>query len=269
MSLIDTAFRDLRAAGRKTVMPFVTAGDPSLDVTAELLRRFANLGCGLAEIGFPYSDPIADGPVIQASYTRSLRNGTRPQDILAMVAETSPNLQMPLVGMVSFAIVRRRGLAAFVRDACDAGLAGLIVPDLPGDEAGELYEICRAHDLSLVPLVTPTSGDNRIASILQHGSGFVYFVSIAGITGERQAIPSSTLDRVRWLRQQTDLPICVGFGVSEPAQAATIAEVADGVIVGSAIVRRIAESPSPAAAAASAEQFVRELLAAVSPSPPA
>ncbi len=241
MSAIDQLFSQLRSTGRKAFMPFVTAGDPDLDFTARVLRQLVDSGASICEVGIPYSDPIADGPVIQASYTRALDRGIAVRDIFKTLGETTPALAAPVVTMVSYAIVYRHGPAAYVEAARRAGVAGAIVPDLPVEEAEELAEICRAADFSLIQLVTPTTPRERAVRIAKSSSGFLYYVSVTGITGERTELPSDLVENVAWLRGETDLPICIGFGISRPEHVRLLSPVADGLIVGSAIVRRIAE----------------------------
>ena len=242
MHSLHRLFPDLRQAGRKAFMPFITAGDPDLDFTADVIRELAARGCSLCEVGIPYSDPIADGPVIQASYTRALANKIKLHDIFAMLKRVSSEVSMPLVTMVSYAIVYRHGLEKYVADAKDAGVVGAIVPDLLVEEADALAAVCRAADFSLIQLVTPTTPRERAVRIARSSTGFLYYVSVTGITGERTELPPALLDNVAWLRGQTDLPICIGFGISQPAHVKLLAPVADGLIVGSALVRRIAEA---------------------------
>lgn len=244
MSRIDELFQQLRSQGQKAFMPFVTAGDPDLDFTAAVLTEMVKRGAHLCELGIPYSDPIADGPVIQESYTRALAHKIKLAQILEMLGGTAPNLSAPIVTMVSYAIILRHGLQQYVDDARRAGAAGAIVPDLPADEAGELAKICRKADFSLVQLVTPTTPRDRALRIAESSTGFLYYVSVAGITGERQALPNELIDNVGWLREQTPLPICIGFGISQSEHVKQLAPVADGLIVGSAIVRRIAKAAS-------------------------
>jgi tryptophan synthase alpha chain len=248
MSAIDTLFRELRSASRKALMPFVTAGDPDLDFTAAVIRRLAERGCGLVELGIPYSDSVADGPVIQASYTRALGHKIKLADILAMVGRLTAGekeikpVSLPIVTMVSYSIVYRHGLERYVADAKQAGAAGAIVPDLPVEEAGPLTDVCRREDFSLIQLITPTTPRDRAIRIAERSTGFIYYVSVTGITGERTALPPEIIENVGWLRGETPLPICIGFGISRPEHVRMLAPVADGLIVGSAIVRRIAEA---------------------------
>lgn len=265
MSVIDDLFRRLRSAGQKALMPFITAGDPDLEFTASLIRELAARGCTLCELGIPYSDPIADGPVIQASYTRALQKRIKLDEILQMTAALTPGLAMPIVSMVSYAVVHRHGLEKYVADAQTAGIAGAIVPDLLIEESAPLAEICRRQDFSLIQLVTPTTPRDRALRIAQASTGFLYYVSVTGITGERTELPAGLVENVGWLREQTELPICIGFGISTPNHVRLLAPVADGLIVGSAIVRRMAEAETRPREQVQAEigQVVAELLAAL------
>jgi tryptophan synthase alpha chain len=254
MTAIDKLFSDLRREKRKALMPFVTAGDPDLDFTAAVLKEVVGRGAHLCEVGIPYSDPIADGPVIQASYTRALEHKIKLADILKTLGEVAPKVAAPLVTMVSYAIVYRHGLERYVDDVKERGLAGLIVPDLPVEESAQLAAICGKQDISLIQLVTPTTPRERAVKIAATSTGFLYYVSVAGITGERNALPPELIDNVGWLRTQTELPICIGFGISRPEHVRLLAPVADGLIVGSAIVRRIA-----AAAEKPREEVIRDV----------
>jgi len=265
MSAIDEVFRTLRASKRKAFMPFVTAGDPDLEFTGAVLVELMKRGANLCELGIPYSDPIADGPVIQASYTRALDKKIKLKEIFAMLAHERKQLTAPVVTMVSYAIVLRHGLKAYVADARQAGVAGLIVPDLPTSEATELAKICGDQDISLIPLIAPTTSRERQAQIAKAASGFIYYVSVTGITGERMSLPQELFDNLKWLRGETDLPVCVGFGVSTPEHVKALAPVADGLIVGSAIVRRVAEAETRPREKVLAEigAYVAELVAAL------
>lgn len=265
MSSIDRLFADLRKTGRKAFMPFVTAGDPDLEFTADVVRRLAASGAALCEIGIPYSDPIADGPVIQASYTRALDRGVKLAGVFETLGPLARAVAAPLVTMVSYAIVYRHGLAAYAADAKGAGIAGLIVPDLPVEESGPLAEVCRREDLALIQLITPTTPKDRARRIAERTTGFIYYVSVTGITGERTELSPAVVDNVAWLRAQTELPICIGFGISLPEHVRLLAPVADGLIVGSAIVRRVAEAATRPRSEVLAEigRYVEDLVAAL------
>jgi tryptophan synthase alpha chain len=235
-------FAELRRQDRKAVAPFVTAGDPDLEATVEVLEALDRAGATLCELGVPYSDPIADGPVIQASYTRALAAGITLEALFAMARKATARVSMPILAMVSYSIIFRRGIDRFVADASAAGLAGFVVPDLPVEESDDLEAACSGAGLALVRLVTPTTPPERAEAIARRSTGFLYCVSVAGVTGARTALPEGLVDRVRWLRTKTDVPILVGFGISSPEQAREVAAVADGVIVGSALVRHLSEA---------------------------
>ncbi|MBI1322301.1 tryptophan synthase subunit alpha [bacterium] len=243
MNRIDALFARLRSEKRPALMPFLTAGDPDLETTKGLIEALSASGMAdMFEIGVPYSDPIADGPVIAASYNRALVKGVHVDEILACLkglrAGASP-VDAPFVTMISFAIVHRIGVAKYLDDAKTAGVDGLIIPDLPVEEADELAKLAATRDIKLIQLITPTTPRDRALAIAKSTTGFIYYVSVAGITGERRALPEDLKDKVTWLRGQTDLPICIGFGISEPEHVKMLAPVADGLIVGSAIVRRV------------------------------
>jgi tryptophan synthase alpha chain len=268
MNPIDTLFQRLRAESRKAFMPFVTAGDPDLAFTREVIPAVAAAGASLMEIGFPFSDPIADGPVIQASYTRALTYGLKLADIFDSLKRvtTTPGWQTPLVAMGSYSLIFKKGVAAFLDAAQAAGLSGAVVPDLPAEEADELATICRDRDFKLILLVTPTTSPQRAERIVKACSGFVYVVSVVGITGERSAVSAQARDVIGRLRGMTDLPLCVGFGVSRPEHVRELREVADGVIVGSALVRKLEAATTAdgrAKALAEVRATVQELSAAL------
>src|SRR5262245_37311086 len=244
MNPLDSLFARLRAAGRKAFIPFVTAGDPDADTTVRLGRALALAGASVLEIGFPYSDPIADGPVIQASYTRALERGTKLADVFAVARRLAdaPEFaggRVPLVGMVSFSLVHRRGPARFLDEAKAAGFSGAIVPDLPFEESDALAALAAGREFTLIQLVTPTPPPDRAVAIARRSTGFVYCVSVTGITGERERLPEDIRGQLALLRKHTDLPLCVGFGISRPEHVRILREHADGVIVGSALVRRM------------------------------
>lgn len=242
MNPIDDLFARLRSQGRKAFMPFATAGDPDLAATELLVRTLATSGASLIEIGFPYSDPIADGAVVQASYTRALDRGVRIDDIFACVRRLAGAAELkgvPLVGMVSYSLVHYRGPERFVAQAQEAGLSGAIVPDLPVEESDPLAKVAASRDFKLIQLVTPTTPRERAVRIAKASTGFLYCVSVTGITGERDRLPEQLVGQLAWLRKQTELPLCVGFGISRPEHVRMLRDVADGVIVGSALVRRM------------------------------
>jgi tryptophan synthase alpha chain len=260
MTTIDDLFVQLKSQGKKAFMPFITAGDPNMTFTRKVLRKLDDLGCSMAEIGIPYSDPIADGPVIQASYTRALAAKIKLKDIFSHVAQERPNLKMPLVSMVSYAIIHRHGPERYVDDALAAGFSGAIVPDLLVEESDSLANICRQKSFNLIQLVTPTTPRERALKIAEQSSGFLYFVSVTGITGERTQLPTDLVDRVSWLRERTPLPICIGFGVSKPEHVRLLAPVSDGLIVGSAIVRLLEQAAQSESAALDAMATLTQAL---------
>jgi tryptophan synthase alpha chain len=241
---IAAVFAANREQQRKALAPFVTAGDPDVDTTVAILEAIDRAGASLCELGVPYSDPIADGAVIQASYTRALDNGMTIEALFATVKRAAAKVRMPILAMASYSIIFRRGIDRFVADAKAAGLAGFVVPDLPVEESDDLDAACRSAGLALVRLVTPTTPPDRAEAIARRSTGFLYCVSVAGVTGARTDLPAGLIDRVKWLRTKTDVPILVGFGISTPEQAKAVAAVADGVIVGSALVRHLAEAGS-------------------------
>jgi len=249
MNPIDALFKNLRARRRRAFISFIPAGDPDLDATEAVACELIRRGASMLEIGFPYSDPIADGAVIQASYTRALRRGLRIEDIYRRVrrlGQTQLVRGTPMVAMVSYSLVHRRGHEKFITDAQAAGFHGSIIPDLPLEESEALAHDAAGQDFKLIQLVTPTTPRERAVRIARLSTGFLYCVSVTGITGERQRLPNELLDQLAWLRQQTELPLCVGFGVSRPEHVRMLRDVADGVIVGSALVRRLenaAETP--------------------------
>ena len=263
MSAIADVFQAARSAGRMTFMPFVTAGDPDVATTRQVMLALRDADVDLIELGFPYSDPIADGPVIQASYTRALNNGLKVQEIMDMMAELKDEGLPPVLAMVSFAIIHRYGVEDFARAARNTGFSGLIVPDLPADEAEEMSAIAQQHGLDLVQLIAPTTTAERTQQILDASSGFVYCVSVAGTTGVRNELPEELTVQLQQLRTSTPLPLAVGFGISGPEHVTRLEGVADGVIVGSAIVRRVAEAESSAAAADAVREFSIEMRQAV------
>ena len=265
MNPIDALFQSLRSQKRKAFMPFVTAGDPDLAFTRELLPAAAAAGANLIEIGFPFSDPIADGPVIQAPHTRALRRGLKVADIFATIKDvtTQPGWHTPLVSMASYSLMFKKGPAKFIAEAQAVGLSGAVVPDLPVEEAAEVSKLAADRDFKLILLVTPTTSPERAEKVVKACSGFVYVVSVVGITGARDAMPADLTQQIARLRTMTDLPLCVGFGVSRPEHVRGLKDMADGVIVGSALVKKLESAANDRAATlGDVQALVKELSSA-------
>lgn len=239
---IDKALSSLAAANRKGLLPYVTAGLPDLATSERILEALAAEGVTAVELGFPYSDSIADGPVIQNSFTRVLERGVRVRDILAMVARFRKRCELPLLGMLSFSIVYRIGPERFLGMCRDAGIDGLILPDLSLEEAPQIARQVQEAGLRLPMLVSPASPEERRRQIAALSSGFVYYMSVTGITGERKELPPELVTNVRELREATGRPVIVGFGISTPEHVRMVCSVADGAIIGSALVRRIIQA---------------------------
>jgi tryptophan synthase alpha chain len=239
MSRLDETFATLRARDEPALVAYFTAGDPSLADTRRLATEAAARGADVIELGVPFSDPIADGPVIQRAGLRALAGGVTLPRVLETVAELRGVVRAPLVLMTYYNPILAFGLKAFARSAVDVGVDGVIVADLPLEEAGPLDAEAESAGLDLVYLVAPTSTPERVRRIARRSRGFVYLVSLTGVTGERPDLPADLAARIRTLRAATPKPVCVGFGISTPEQAAEVGRLADGVIVASAIVRLV------------------------------
>lgn len=232
-------------------MPFVTAGYPTLEVTERVIPALEKAGASIVEIGFPFSDPIADGPVIAESMHVALKSGVTPRHVFDLVKRIRPHTGMGLVAMVSDSIITRMGPERFVASAAEAGFDGLIVPDIDLDAAKPLAGLAHLHHLTFTLLIAPTTTEVRIRQITELCTGFVYLLARVGITGESQEIDLPGLrDRVAMIRRHTDLPVAVGFGISSAEQVSKVFEVADAAIVGSALVRRMGSAADPVKAAA-------------------
>ncbi len=238
---IDANFQALQTRGGKALIPYVTAGYPDLATTDLLLRRLDELGIPLIEIGIPFSDSIADGPVIQGSFHRVLAGGFRVADLFETVRAVRPAVSTALVAMVSMSLVRQPGVSEFARRCAESGFDGLIVPDVPLEESSEVRDAARAAGLRCIMLVAPTTPAARREQIAGASESFIYQVAVRGITGEREGLPADIAEFVRVLRTVSRLPVCVGFGIGTPRQVRAVCDVADGAIVGTALVRRIGE----------------------------
>lgn len=235
MSRVQQAF-----AGGKAFIPFITAGDPSLEISEKLVIAMAGKGADLIEIGIPFSDPVAEGLVIQGADERALASGTTTDKIFAMVKRVRQVCSVPLAFMTYVNPIFSYGTERFMKSAQEAGIDAVIVPDVPFEEKGELLPYCEKHGIALISLIAPTSKD-RIRMIAAEAQGFVYCVSSLGVTGVRQEITTDVADMVKLVKEVRDIPCAVGFGISTPEQAAQMARVADGVIIGSAIVKIVEE----------------------------
>jgi tryptophan synthase alpha chain len=239
VSRFAATFERLRARGERALVAYIMAGDPSLEETRRLVVEADKRGADAIELGVPFSDPLADGPVVQRAGLRALANGTSLARVLETVATLRTQVGLPIALMTYYNPVFVFGLKGFARTAVDAGVDGLIVPDLPYEESGPLRAEAEPAGLDLVQFVAPTSTPSRVKTIARLSRGFIYLVSLTGITGERRELPRDLDAQIRTLRLVTTKPVCVGFGVSTPEQAAAVGKLADGVIVGSALVRLI------------------------------
>jgi tryptophan synthase alpha chain len=246
---IQQTFQELKRDGKTALVAFVTAGYPDIQTTPAVLQAIDRAGASVIEIGFPFSDPIADGPVIQESFTAALAKKIKVADVLAMVKAARPNIQAPLVAMLSYSIVFRYGALRFLADAKGAGFNGIIIPDLPPPEAEKICGQTREMGLDSILLIAPTTSHQRKREIVDLCSGFVYYLSVSGITGERDALPADLAPNLAEIKAMTDLPICVGFGIHKREQIAQIARIADGAIIGTAIIRKMKEKADQGAEA--------------------
>jgi tryptophan synthase alpha chain len=240
---IGERFAHLKAHQQKALIPFLTAGDPDLATTEAALLALDQAGADLIELGIPYSDPLADGPVIQAASTRALQRGTTLKEVLALVERVTPKLKAPLILFSYYNPVLSLGIESFLDSIAQAGAKGLVVPDLPLEESDPLVHAAQARGIDVIQLVAPTSPIERMEKIVKQARGFVYLVSVTGVTGVRTEVSSQLQPLIQHLQGLTDLPVCVGFGISSPEQARQVVDLgADGVIVGSAFVRKLAEA---------------------------
>lgn len=259
MSRLEIRFRSLAAKREKALITYIMAGDPSLQDTEALVLALEQAGADVIELGVPFSDPIADGPVIQQAADRALKSGTTLRKILSLVASVRAKTQIPLVLMAYYNTIYAYGEAAFCQDAVVAGVDGLIVPDMPVEESGPLETLAKPAGLDLIFLLAPTSTASRRAMVAKASRGFVYYVSLTGITGAKLTDMGDVEQNVAKIRKVSKVPVSVGFGVATPEDVRRIARVADGVIVGSALVKRVAELTQKPGAMDGIAEFVRSL----------
>lgn len=256
MNRIEAAFQK-----KPIFMPYFPLGYPDLPVSIDVIDALAKNGADLVEVGLSFSDPLADGPVIQHATQIALEQGITVRKSLDAIKELRRRgVAIPLVLMGYYNPMLAYGLQKFVREAIDAGVDGLIIPDLPAEESGDLLEAIAGMPVSLIPMIAPTSSPERMEMIASRAQGFIYLVSVTGVTGERKSISEGLGDLIRHVREHTPLPVCVGFGISTPAQARDVGKIADGVIVGTACVRTIGESASPVE---TAKQFALDFRSAL------
>ncbi len=243
MERLEKRFEETRQRNELALVLYVTAGDPSPEHTIDVVVRSAEVGADVFEIGIPFSDPIADGPTIQAAIDRALRRGIRIATVFEIVKAIRQRTEVPLVLMTYFNPVLQYGLERFARDAKTAGADGVLLTDVPPEEAGEWIEIARRNELATIFLLAPTSTEERIKLVSEIGTGFIYCVSRTGVTGEREKLPEDLPELVTRIRMHTDKPIAIGFGISKPEHVSAVAQMdgADGVVVGSALVRMLDE----------------------------
>jgi len=242
MNRLDAKFRELKSKNKKALVAFITAGYPNLSITEKLVREFAAIGVDIVELGVPFSDPVADGPVIQEASQFVLRRGIKLSRILKSVKNIRRDTEIPICLMTYYNPIFCFGEEGFARRASLSGVDGVIIPDLPPEEASSLLRLSRKYHLDVICFVSPTTSTPRIKYIARVSRGFIYYVSLTGVTGARKRLPSGLTQHIRAIKRYTSKPLCVGFGISTPGQVRELSQVADGVIVGSAIVKKIKEN---------------------------
>jgi len=266
MSRIDRVFESLKEEGRKALIPYIAAGDPDLDTTNDLILELEAQGADIIELGIPFSDPIADGPTIQKASMRALEGGVKVKKVLGLInkirgrkSESCRGVETPIVVMSYYNPILHYGPERFVRELVSCGGDGIIIPDLPPDEADEILSAGKKHGIDIIFLLAPTSSRERTKIICDASSGYIYYVSVLGVTGARDYLSTSLEEKVRFIRKFTKKPIAVGFGISTPAQVRAVASVADGVIVGSALIKVIEENLKSQNLTKKVGGFLREL----------
>ena len=259
MNRIDELFIKLRSKKKSAFISFVTAGDPDIETTKKLILEFEKNGADLIEIGVPFSDPLADGPTIQASSQRALKKNTNIKDIFSLVKSLRKSTQIPVVLMTYYNPIFHYGEVRFIKEAVECGVDGVIVPDLPPEEAKALIHEARKNGLATVFFITPTTKENRLKLIAEASTGFIYYVSLTGVTGVRDSFSGSIQKKLGMVRKYISLPVCVGFGVSTRQQVQSLSKFADGVIVGSAIVKEIENNSGNKNLVKNVGKFVKHL----------
>ena len=242
MNRIDGKFKELKSRKKKAFIAYITAGDPSLAMTKRIVLELGYSGVDMVELGIPFSDPLADGPTIQAASHRALHKKVTLKKIFALVHGLREETDIPIAFMTYYNPVLRYGVERFVKSCKYNGVDGVIIPDLPYEEAKDLIRYARREKIATIFLAAPTSTKKRVKDIVENSTGFIYYVSLTGVTGARRELPPEVASNVRAIKSMTKKPVAVGFGISSPDQALDIAKIADGVIVGSAIVRIIADN---------------------------
>jgi tryptophan synthase alpha chain len=263
MNRIDERFARLKQRGQKGFIVYIGAGDPNLEATQKLAKAFDELGVDVLELGVPFSDPLADGIVNQLAAQRGLESGTTPPKVLQTVATIRREAQVPIVLYIYYNLLHRCGVEKFIRDAAEAGVDGLLVLDLPPEESANYEALMAKADLRVIYLVAPTTPDDRIEFIVKRGTGFIYYVSREGVTGMQQKVSETIAQMTSKIRSHTELPVAVGFGISTPEQAKVVADYADAVVVGSAIVNQIAQHGKSPDLIARVTAFTKSLIQAV------
>jgi len=259
MNRIDKKFAELKKKRKKAFIAFITAGDPSLKITEELVVSFEESGVDIVELGVPFSDPLADGPTIQAASQRALKKGVSLEKILNSVSRIRKKSKIPIALMTYYNPIFHYGEKKLIAKAKNCGVDGLIIPDLPPDESGNLLKLARKNNISVIFFLAPTTKKQRMKKIIKESSGFIYYVSVTGVTGARKKLSGSIAKHIRGAKRYTKKPICVGFGISKPEHIKSIAGFADGVIVGSAIVNKIVNNAGKKNLVSNVSHFVRGL----------
>lgn len=263
MNRIDLKFNELKERNEKALITFITAGDPDKNTTINLVLAMEEAGADIIELGIPYSDPLADGVVIQESSQRALKAGIKIKDIMGIVKDIRKQSNIPLLYLVYYNCIFKYGIENFIKECNECGIDGLIIPDLPLEERGEIAELAYEYNVHIIPMVAPTS-EERVKSVLQLGGGFVYCVSINGVTGTRDKVATDLTSYMNLVGQYSKIPRAIGFGVSNAEMAKEFAKYGEGVIVGSAIIKIIAAAGNKEEAVCRIRNFVKELKTAIS-----